>query len=255
MPVNLLAISVGNTRTRLGLFFDNKPIEDDALDNARFDRLTARVQELWNQVKELPDAMILMASVNPPLAERLESFVQEQIKDARFARCERDIDIPIGRQLDPEAIVGEDRLLNAAAAYDVLKQACVIVDAGTAITVNFVDGAGTFHGGAIAPGASMMLAALHEHTAQLPETTPARPIDAIGHNTVEAMRSGMFHGLRGLVHELTEQFAQIAGAFPLVVVTGGDAAMIFEGDERIDRIVPNLTLLGMAATIRHAMEE
>ncbi len=255
MPVNLLAISVGNTRTRLGLFLDNKPIEDDALENARYDRLTARIQEFWEQVKEQPDAIILLASVNPPLAERLESFVQDNFKDARFARCERDIDIPIGRQLDPEAIVGEDRLLNAAAAYDVLKQACVIVDAGTAITVNFVDGAGTFHGGAIAPGASMMLAALHEHTAQLPETTPQRPVDAIGHNTVEAMRSGIFHGLRGLVHELTEQYAEIAGAFPMVVATGGDAAMLFEGDPRVDRIVPNLTLLGMAATLRRSLED
>src|SRR5699024_6071301 len=126
-------------------------------------------------------------------------------------RIEHDINIPIGRQLDPEAIVGEDRLLNAAASYDVLKQACVVIDAGTAITVDFVDGQGTFHGGAIAPGAQSMLNTLADKTSQLPEVELKAPREYIGHNTTEAMRGGVFYCLRGMVRELVEHYAHQAG--------------------------------------------
>jgi type III pantothenate kinase len=165
------------------------------------------------------------------------------------AFVERDIAVPIGRQLDPESMVGDDRLLNAAAAYNTAKQACVVVDAGTAVTIDFVDGAGTFHGGAIVPGAKMMLDALHERTEQLPEVAMQRPVEAIGHSTAEAMRCGAFHGIRGMVRELVERYAEAAGGYPLVIATGGDAKLLFEDDELIERIVPDLTLMGMAVTL------
>lgn len=254
MPMHLLAITVGNTRTRFAIFDDGVMDGDDIIENVRYTQLTEKLRAAWQRIAEWPDAAVLLASVNPPLAERLEDFISEQLK-ARLQRVERDVPVPIGRQLDPEAMVGEDRLLNAAAAYDVLQQAVVVVDAGTAITVDFVDGVGTFHGGAIAPGAALMLSALHEHTAQLPQVTPARPPEPIGHNTVDAMRSGMYHGLRGMVKELLEQYAEVAGAYPMIVATGGDAALLFEGDELIDRIAPHLTLLGLAVTWKKAMEE
>jgi type III pantothenate kinase len=255
MSLNLLAISVGNTRTRIGIFFDGRLDEDSALDNAKYTLLTEKIREAYEKVVGLDDPTVMLASVNPPLAERIESFITAELSPNRFLRTERDIDIPIGRQLDPEAMVGEDRLLNAAGAFEVLQQACVVVDAGTAITVSYIDGAGTFHGGAIAPGASMMLKALHEHTAQLPETTPAKPIEPVGHNTIEAMRSGMYYGLRGMVKELVEQYAEAAGVYPMVVATGGDAEMLFAGDPLIDRIAPQLTLFGMIVTLKKANEE
>lgn len=253
MPINLLAISVGNTRTQFGTFVNGDLSGHESVENKRFTQLTEKLREAFAPIARQDDAVVMLAGVAPAMIERIEDFVEKQIR-ARLIRVERDVIIPIGRQLDREAIVGEDRLLNAAAAYEVLQQACVVVDAGTAITVDFIDGAGTFHGGAIAPGAAMQLRALHEHAAQLPETTIAKPIEAIGHNTVEAMRSGVYHGLRGLVKELLEQYAEAAGAYPMVVATGGDAALLFEGDELIDRIAPHLTLLGMAITLKKAVE-
>lgn len=255
MSLNLLAISVGNTRTRLGIFIDGKLEEDLALENTKYTILIEKLREAYEKIAPYEDPTVMLASVNPPLAERIENFVTSEISPPHFLRTERDIEIPIGRQLDPEAMVGEDRLLNAAGAYEVLKQACVVVDAGTAITIDFIDGEGTFHGGAIAPGANMMLKALHQHTAQLPEITVAKPIEAVGHNTIEAMRSGMYHGLRGMVKELVEQFAETAGTYPIIVVTGGDAEMLFEGDPLIDRIAPHLTLFGMIVTLKKANEE
>ena len=98
------------------------------------------------------DYAAVLSTVNRSVSERLVTQLDGRLR-ATFLRMERDVPVPIGRQLDPEAIVGEDRLLCAAAAFGVLKQACVVVDAGTAVTVDFVDGAGTFHGGGDRPGA------------------------------------------------------------------------------------------------------
>ncbi len=253
IKVNLLAISVGNTRTRVGAFVEGKLVESALLENRRDEDISNAIERAFSPLRERDDAVILMASVNPPVAEQMERKLQETLgRDVQ--RVERDLPIPIGRHLDREAIVGEDRLLNAAAAYDILKQACVVVDAGTAICVDFIDGSGTFHGGAIGPGAQLSLDSLHMRTAQLPEVEFGKPVEALGHNTMEAMKAGVFHGLRGMARELVERYAEHAGAYPMVIATGGDADLLFREYELVDRVVPDLTLIGLAVTLRRALE-
>ena len=254
MPqVNLLAVSVGNTRTRVGAFVDGKLAETATFENQKDAKINQAIDHAFAPLRERDDAAILLSSVNDRQAEPIQQKLTDHLGRV-VLRVERDLPIPVGRQLDPEAMTGEDRLLNAAAAYDVLKQACVVVDAGTAITVDFVDGAGTFHGGAIAPGAQLMMDALNQRTAQLPEVEFGKPEQAIGHNTIEAMKAGVFHGLRGMVRELVEQYAEQVGAFPLVVATGGDGPLLFQDYELVDRVVPDLTLMGLALTQRVALE-
>src|SRR5690606_4270155 len=154
--VNLLAVSVGNTRTRVGAFVDGQLTETATFINQRQRHITEAIEHSFRPLRERGDTVVMLTTVNPDAADAIEKRVAE-LTGRPVKRVERDFPIPIGRQLDPEAIVGEDRLINAAAAYDVMKQACVVVDAGTAITIDFIDGAGTFHGGAIAPGAQLML--------------------------------------------------------------------------------------------------
>ncbi len=253
MPIHLLAVSVGNTRTRVGAFVDGKLAETAALSNDSGGASRETIERVFASLRDRDDAVVLMSSVDPAAAERVEAALAG-VTGRDVLHVERDVPIPIGRQLDREAMVGEDRLLNAAAAYDVLQQACVVVDAGTALTVDFVDGAGTFHGGAIAPGGQLMLDSLHQRTALLPELAFAKPEEALGHNTAEAMRTGVFHGLRGTVRELVELFAEQAGTFPMVIATGGDGALLFEGYDLVDRVVPDLTLMGLAVTLRKQQE-
>jgi type III pantothenate kinase len=254
MKLNMLGISVGNTRTRIGAFIQGELQECATFSNDTPDALNEAIEHAYDTVKDLPDVQVLMASVNRPMAELIEKLVAGRL-GATVRRVERDLSIPIGRQVDADAKVGDDRLLNAAAAYDILKQACVVVDAGTAITVDYIDGAGTFHGGAIAAGAQLQLDALHQRTDLLPEVEIKKPAEPIGHNTVEAMRTGVYHGLRGMVRELVEQYAEVAGAFPMVVATGGDGNLLFRDYELIDRIIPNLTMIGLYTTLRIATEE
>lgn len=255
MPeVNLLAVSVGNTRTRVGAFVEGQLAETATFENQKNAKITDAIDRAYAPLRERDDAAILLSSVNDHAADPVQQTLTNHLGRV-VRRVERDLPIPVGRQLDPEALTGEDRLLNACAAFDVLKQACVVVDAGTAITVDFVDGAGTFHGGAIAPGGQLMLDALHQRTAQLPEVEFGKPGEVIGHNTTEAMKAGVFFGLRGLVRELVEQFAEAAGQFPTVVATGGDGALLFKDYDLVDRVVPDLTLMGLAVTLRSALEQ
>jgi len=262
-PHRLIAINVGNTRTQVGLFIDGALDQSQRFSNAEPGPIVEHVASLQGSRptpgSELEAAgsttAVLLASVNDPLAARLISLLRDQLQTDVY-RIGEDVPVPIGRQLDPETITGVDRLLNAAAAFDTLKQACVVVDAGTAVTVDFVDGHGTFHGGAIAPGASMQLKALHQHTAALPDLSFRAPeSESFGRNTAQAMYQGVFHGIRGMVQRLVEQYAEAYGAFPMVIATGGDAQVLFGDEPLIDRIVPDLTLMGIEVAAKFALAQ
>ena len=253
---HLLAISVGNTSTRLGVFHGRELARSVRL-------LNAAPQPLLEQLVHLAQALprsgshtsaAVIASVNDKIAQTIAEELQRRTSVA-VVRLGRDLEIPIERALWPDATPGQDRLLNALGAFDALNQACVIVDAGTALTVDFVDGEGVFQGGAIAPGAGLMLRALHAHTAALPDVPLARPdlAQAFGKNTAESIRAGVFFMLRGGVRALVERYAEAYEAYPPVIATGGDAALLFEDDELIDRVVPDLTLRGVEAAWRRSM--
>lgn len=249
--LELIAISVGNTRARLGLFRDQRLEQSDALAVGGVDAIVSAVLALPAVNKGAP---VAIASVNLPAADRIAAGLAAPVADrgGDIYRFGDDLAIPINTTLDDESTVGQDRLLNAIGAFSRAKQACIVVDAGTAITVDFVDGEGTFHGGAIGPGVNMMLRSLHERTSALPavafEPTPAdRPF---GKDTAGAMLLGVQSAARGMARILIERYAEFFGAYPQIIATGGDARALFENDDLVEHIVPDLTLLGMEAACR-----
>lgn len=249
----LVAISVGNTRTQIGRFSDLSGDLDasESIPNSEIDTVLGRIAHHLREV-EGSDALVVMASVNRSFSDPLRARAEGKL-DIEIGLIGEDIMPAVATRLDPDAATGVDRLLCAAGAFARLKQACVIIDVGTAMTVDFVDGEGTFHGGAIAPGAAMQLRALHEHTDALPDIAfEPPPNEPFGRNTREAMLHGVFHGIRGLAQRLIERYADAQGAFPMVVVTGGDAQTIFEHEDFVDRIVPDLLLLGIASSVAAA---
>jgi len=251
--LNFLAVNVGNTRSQVGVMIDGDVRTQQRLSNDDPAAIVHAAIHAYTESLARHRAPIVIASVKPALSERLRSALRDQLK-ADIYLVGEDLPVPIGTRLEPETLTGVDRLLNAAAAYATLQQACIVIDAGTAITVDFVDGQGTFHGGAIAPGARMQLRALHEGTAALPEVALAPPDqEAFGRSTSQAMLQGVFYGVRGLIWKLVERYAEAYGAFPQVIATGGDAELLFRGDDLINAIVPDLTLRGMAETVRSAL--
>src|SRR5439155_24726702 len=98
----------------------------------------------------------------------------------------------------------------------------------------------------IAPGAAMQLDALHEKTARLPRVALNVSQGPFGKSTEQAIVHGVFHGIRGMVKELVENYATELGFWPDIIATGGDAPKLFEGWELIHAISPDLTLYGIA---------
>lgn len=248
--LTVIAIDVGNSRTHVARFEGNEPVDRFTLENTEAAGAVERIAGWWDAADS---ACIALASVHRAAGDQLASLLRDQLGCEVYVVGD-DVPVPIAVRLDPETITGIDRLLDAAAAFELLQQACVVVDAGTAVTVDFVDGEGTFHGGAIAPGATLQLRALHDRTSALPELEYRPPDDEpFGRSTAQAMLQGVHHGLRGMVWKLVERYAEHYDAYPQVIVTGGDAAALFEGDELIDRIVPDLTLRGIRLAVAAAL--
>ena len=240
-----MVLNVGNSRLAIGVFSGGELQFSTRIGHDLRSEWPARIADAWGRIKDLEEPAVAGASVNPALLEPLEHAVKQATgNDVEWVG--RDIDLPIKVLTDQPKQTGVDRVLNIAAAYEQLGKACVVVDAGSAVTVDLCDERGQFLGGAIAPGASVQLAALHEKTAKLPLAPLAAPSGAFGKSTESAIQHGVFHGIRGLVKELAESYATHLGSWPEVIATGGDAHVLFDGWEIVHAVSPDLTLYGIA---------
>jgi type III pantothenate kinase len=251
MPGAFIALSVGNTRSRIGLFRGAELAESSVHQSSEAVAIAEAAVAMGEAVEGEDNPAVVMSSVNRPAADAIErAVVGEGLVVQRFGR---DMAIPVRHTLDDEGAktVGQDRLLCAMGAFAMTGQACVVVDIGTALTVDFVDGHGVFHGGAIAPGLGMMLAGLHEHTDALPRVDYRLPdaSQVFGRNTPEAMRLGATAMVCGAVRWLAERYAVHYEAYPRIVATGGDIGVL-EPDGLVETFVPELQLIG----IRRACE-
>ena len=155
----------------------------------------------------------------------------------------------LGVEIDypkPQSI-GADRLANAAAVAELYGWPAIVVDFGTAATFDVVSEKRSYVGGVIAPGLEAMTNFLYKRTALLPKLALKEPKRAIGKSTIEAMRSGVIFGYRGLVREIlaqikTEQFSHKKVA---IVATGGYARLIASQVPEVAEIHPHLTLEGL----------
>ncbi|MDB6115433.1 MAG: coaX [Lacunisphaera sp.] len=146
--------------------------------------------------------------------------------------------------------VGADRIANAIAAVQRHPaQDLIVVDMGTATTIEVITATGDYLGGAILSGVGVSAEALASHTAKLPRVEIARPETVLGRSSVESIQSGLFHGHVGAVRHLISLMASEAfqGRRPRVIGTGGFARM-FVAESIFDEVVPELVLDGL----RHA---
>jgi len=245
MDINLLVLNAGNSRLAIGVFSGGELIGVERILNDQRDQWPAKIREAWGRIAEMESPAVVGATVNPPLIEPLEHLVQE-ICGQEMQWVGRGIDFPIAVKVDEPKQVGVDRVLNVAAAYEQLGKACIVVDAGTAVTVDFCNDAGEFLGGAISPGVNLMLSSLHEKTARLPLVEFKTPEDLYGKNTASALCHGVYQSIRGLVREASENYASTLGTWPEVIATGGDAEALFKDWELIHAISPDLTIYGIA---------
>ena len=143
--------------------------------------------------------------------------------------------------------VGADRIAGAiAATRRYPKEDLLVVDCGTATTIEAVTADGDYLGGVILPGVGVSAAALASNTAKLPRVEISRPENVLGRTTVESIQSGLYHGHIGAIRHILAALREEAfpSGKPRVIGTGGFARM-FEGEGLFDEIVSELVLWGL----------
>ncbi len=246
----LVAVDVGNTRIKLGVF------EEPLARPLPHPKGTLSVGHDWTAAGldaflTLPpaDYTWAIASVNRPACNHLVRWLHER-QAADVWQMEH-TDLPVVAEVARPDHVGMDRLANVVAVNQLraADEPAIVIDMGTALTVDLVNRAGAFAGGAILPGVAMSARALHEFTDLLPLVEVAEPPPAVGTSTPAAMCSGLYWGAVGAVRELVAQFFDEPTAAE-IFLTGGAGplfANVLAGEsERPPQFVPHLTLAGLA---------
>lgn len=228
----MIAVDVGNARIKLGWFHDGDaatlPQPEQTLRLAgRAVDFTALAAWLGPLGSAAPMAWYI-GSVNRPAATRLIDWLRQRRPQDRLLLLSAG-DLPLEVKLARPDMVGIDRLLDALAANQLRPagRPAIVIDVGTAITVDMVSAAGAFLGGAILPGIAMSARALHEFTDLLPlvdVSELAAPPPALGVSTVSAMRAGLFWGTVGALRQLIDQLAD--DAQPQVILTGDRKSVV-----------------------------
>jgi type III pantothenate kinase len=246
----LIAVDIGNARIKLGLF---RCAVGGALPEPQ---RTLHLSGVAPELEKLPAWLEgdpgecyswWIGSVNRPAATRLLDWLRTRRPEDRVTLLAAG-DLPLSVKLDRPDMVGVDRLLDAVAA-NALGRPAVVVDVGSAITVDLVSAEGAFLGGAILPGIAMSARALHEFTDLLPRIEMSdlgTPPPALGSATVPALQSGLFWGTVGAIRELIDRLTKDRHGTPQVFLTGGAGPAVAELLGPSARHVPHLTLAGIA---------
>jgi len=180
---------------------------------------------------QLSSPRVMIAGSNPPEVERVRRAWKGPLALEALPPREQ---LPLVIDVDFPQKVGIDRLLNAIAANVRRRprQPAIVIDSGTATTIDLIDEHGVFCGGAILAGFEMSAKALHQYTALLPlvphhrlhEREPA----TVGRNTEAAVESGLYWGHVGAVREIVERLLRDCsdGVEPLVLLTGGTGPLL-----------------------------
>ncbi|HOW73341.1 MAG TPA: type III pantothenate kinase [Phycisphaerae bacterium] len=247
----LLLIDIGNSHVGMATWVSGKRGTAVHLPNDPIEPVVGRLVGLWNGLPTSGPRVAVVSSVCPPMMKRLEPMCEAR-GIGSILLIGRDIDPPIRADVREPDKVGTDRLCNAAAAFAKLRQACVVADFGTAVTIDLVADNNYFMGGTIMPGIALAARALHEHTAQLPLVEVGTPTGTIGKDTVEAIRNGIFAMMVGALRETTERLATEIGKWPPLIVTGGNARDIAGGCDFVDHVLPDLCLDGLVIAYLNA---
>jgi type III pantothenate kinase len=245
LAADILTVDIGNSKVAAVRFARGRVrrrfrIDTRGLDAARLARAWTRVLASARLGRDTP---VIVASVVPARTAALVRIVRARHGGAvHVARW--DDPWPFESRLRQPQRVGVDRLANLAGLRALGSRSGVVVDVGTAITIDVLRDA-RFLGGLILPGFDLQLAALHRHTALLPRVTVGRQPARVGRDTASAMRAGVWHtttaGVAAVAHQLRAALPRRAA----IVATGGGAAAVALalGDPGCE--VPDLQMTGL----------
>ncbi len=244
----LLVVDVGNTNTVLGVYREKVLTHHWRLTSGSHtsDELGLALLNLLEtagiEAGDISGAVV--SSVVPPMDLALRDAIGLYLKtEALFVTTALDLGVKVLYKAPHE--VGADRLVNAVAGVAAYGAPLIIVDFGTAITLDVVSRDKAYLGGAIAPGMAVSMEALFGKTARLPKVSLTAPASVIGRTTMESIQAGIMFGTAGLIDMLVRRTWDELGEKTAVVATGGQAESVSPYTETIGKVDPWLTLEGL----------
>jgi type III pantothenate kinase len=209
--VNLI-IDIGNTVTKIAIFDKDVLIEVFYDGDRSFDCLS----EISNKYRIEKGIVATVTDVSPEVRKQI------QMCASPILWLDKETKLPIVNLYKTPETLGYDRIAAVVAANDIFPgRDILVIDAGTAITYEFIDAAGQYHGGNVSPGLQMRFKALHQYTGRLPLVQLEGEMPPIGESTETAIRCGV---LKGIEYEITGYITSFKDKYPnlLVFLTGGD---------------------------------
>ena len=245
----LLTIDVGNTQTHVGAFEGAELIEHWRFSTDRQstgDELAVVIHDLLAlrgiRLDQIDGEAV--SSVVPRLVSEYRHMFERYLdREALIVGPGTKTGMPI--LLENPHELGPDRLVNAVAGYEICRDACVVVDFGTALTFDPVSAEGEYLGGIICPGVEISMEALTNRAAALPKIDLVAPRSLIGKTTIDAIRSGVIYGFAGQVDGIVRRLRAEMGDEIETIATGGLAEHIVPFTEEIDETDDLLTLTGL----------
>ena len=249
----LLTIDVGNTNMVFGLFSGEKLVGSFRLRTASdvtSDEIGILACEYFNRFGFEPGEVeaVMIASVVPQIMYTLNSAVIKYFgKEPIVVDSDVDSGLAYSAKLGPvKERLGSDRSVTAMAAIEKYGAPLIVIDFGTATTLDAVDSDGSYLGGTIGTGLRVTMDALIQGTAMLPRVELNMPSHVIGTSTLEQLQAGVVAGYVGNIEYLISRMKQEMGCSQVkVVATGGLSRLIYENTDMIDIIDGCLTLDGL----------
>ncbi len=253
----LLALDIGNTEITVGLFRG-----DQITAHWRLTTNPDRTPDEWGtaigtfliHAGHSPNEVrgVILASVAPHITQSIKAGIESATACTAVSIDPRS-PLPLRLDVDEPLSVGADRIVNGLAVLELVGGDAVVVDFGTATTFDCITGDGRFIGGAIMPGLRTAADQLTRLAAKLPATELAAPDRVIGRRTEECIQAGVLYGAAdaadGMVRRICAEWP--TPNTPVVIATGGLAAVIAPFSESIRRIEPDLTLRGLRIAAGH----
>jgi type III pantothenate kinase len=250
----LLAVDVGNSNVVFALFKEDGVLQPNAFAQFRVESIRTRPGDeyaaLLSQLLEVRGiapkdiTAVIVTSVVPALTRAMQQLSKTLFQTEAMI-VSAALELGIGVEYDDPALIGADRLVNAVAAHERVQGACIVVDLGTATTLDVVSEKGAFIGGAICLGVGATAEALGARAARLPRIDVAVPPKVIATNTVHAMQSGVVLGYGAMIDGLVRRTIREMQGKPRVIATGGFSSLIAPLAPIIDEVDADLTLRGL----------
>ncbi|MGE3467146.1 MAG: type III pantothenate kinase [Pyrinomonadaceae bacterium] len=239
----LLAVDIGNSHTKFGVFSGETPISKLSIPTMR-DITAAGLIDAVGEKIQRPVTDAIVSSVVPEVNGAVGSYISSYFSVTPFF-VRNDLDFGLKINYQPLEDAGSDRLVNTFSAVETYGAPCIVCSFGTALTIDHVDKDRVLTGGLIAPGIKTLAAALKLTTSRLPEVAIEKPASVIQNTTIGGLQSGIVYGYLGLFEGLIRRIKIEADGHPRVIATGGFAELMSNNTDQIDIVDKDLMLNGL----------